>query len=58
MTQALRILQASYSNTLHAQAIVQLLDAYAQDPAGGGTPLRAARSFYKSGFEGPDLHQA
>ena len=35
----LQILQADYSNTLHAQAIVQLLDAYAQDPAGGGTPL-------------------
>ena len=35
----LRILQASYNDTHHAQAIVQLLDAYAQDPAGGGTPL-------------------
>lgn len=35
----MRILQANYSDTLHAQAIVQLLDAYAQDPAGGGTPL-------------------
>ncbi|NQW93136.1 MAG: GNAT family N-acetyltransferase [Polaromonas sp.] len=35
----LQILQADYSNTLHAQAIVQLLDAYAQDPAGGGAPL-------------------
>lgn len=35
----LQILQASYSNTLHAQAVVQLLDAYAQDPAGGGAPL-------------------
>ena len=37
----LQVLQANYSNTLHAQAIVQLLDAYAQDPAGGGTPLSA-----------------
>ncbi len=36
---SLQILQADYSNTLHAQAIVQLLDAYAQDPAGGGAPL-------------------
>lgn len=35
----MRILQANYSDTLHAQAIVQLLDAYAEDPAGGGTPL-------------------
>lgn len=35
----MQILQANYSDTLHAQAIVQLLDAYAQDPAGGGTPL-------------------
>ena len=35
----LQIVQADYSNPLHAQAIVQLLDAYAQDPAGGGAPL-------------------
>ena len=35
----MQILQADYSNALHAQAIVQLLDSYAQDPAGGGTPL-------------------
>ncbi len=35
----MRILQANYNDALHAQAIVQLLDAYAQDPAGGGTPL-------------------
>ena len=35
----MRILQASYSDPFHASAIVQLLDAYAQDPAGGGTPL-------------------
>ncbi len=40
MTHAsLQILQASYSDTFHAKAIVQLLDAYAQDPTGGGTPL-------------------
>ena len=36
---AMQIVQADYSCPLHAQAIVQLLDAYAQDPAGGGTPL-------------------
>ena len=41
MTQPPRILQASYSKKLHAQVIVQLLDAYAQDPAGDGTPLSA-----------------
>ena len=35
----LQILQANYSNAVHAQAIVQLLDAYALDPAGGGQPL-------------------
>ena len=35
----MRILQANYSDTFHACAIIQLLDAYAQDPAGGGTPL-------------------
>jgi len=35
----MRILQANYSDTLHAQSILQLLDAYAQDPAGGNTPL-------------------
>jgi ribosomal protein S18 acetylase RimI-like enzyme len=40
MTHApLQILQANYSDTFHAQAIVQLLDAYARDPAGGGSPL-------------------
>ena len=35
----LQIIQADYNNTLHAHAIVLLLDAYAQDPAGGGQPL-------------------
>ena len=33
------ILQANYNDTCHAQAIMQLLDAYAQDPAGGAKPL-------------------
>ena len=32
-------LQANYNDTCHAQAIMQLLDAYAQDPAGGAKPL-------------------
>ncbi len=33
------VLQADYTNPLHAQAIVNLLDAYAQDPAGGAKAL-------------------
>ncbi len=40
-TPGLRVFQANYSDTLHAKAVVQLLDAYAQDPAGGGQPLSA-----------------
>ena len=39
MPEPMRILQANYSDACHAQAIVQLLDVYAQDPAGGGTAL-------------------
>ena len=39
MLEPMQILQANYSDALHAQAIVQLLDAYAQDLAGGGEPL-------------------
>ena len=35
----LNICQADYQDAAHAQAIVALLDAYAQDPAGGGKPL-------------------
>ncbi len=35
----LRICRADYNNSVHAGAVVQLLDAYAQDPAGGGEPL-------------------
>jgi len=30
---------ADYGNPAHARALVELLDAYARDPAGGGTPL-------------------
>ena len=36
---SLRVCRADYSNPVHAQAVVQLLDAYAQDPAGGAKPL-------------------
>jgi ribosomal protein S18 acetylase RimI-like enzyme len=38
-TPQLLICRADYSNPMHASALVQLLDAYAQDPAGGGEPL-------------------
>ena len=39
MLNTLQIIQADYNNNQHAQAIVELLDAYAQDPAGGSKPL-------------------
>ena len=32
---------ANYADPIHAQAVVDLLDAYAQDPAGGGKALSA-----------------
>ena len=32
-------LQANYNDTCHAQAIMQLMDAYTRDPAGGAKPL-------------------
>ena len=35
------ICQVNYADPLHAQAVVNLLDAYAQDPAGGGRALAA-----------------
>lgn len=35
----LRVLVADYDNPVHAAALVALLDAYAQDPAGGGDAL-------------------
>jgi ribosomal protein S18 acetylase RimI-like enzyme len=34
-----RVLRADYANPLHASALVALLDAYAQDPAGGAHAL-------------------
>lgn len=36
---ALQVLRADYANPVHARALVSLLDAYAQDPAGGGKAL-------------------
>jgi GNAT superfamily N-acetyltransferase len=33
------IVLANYRDPAHARAVVTLLDAYARDPAGGGTPL-------------------
>ncbi|MGJ7508790.1 GNAT family N-acetyltransferase [Variovorax sp. GT1P44] len=35
------VVMADYRNPAHARALVDLLDAYARDPAGGGTPLSA-----------------
>lgn len=40
-TLSLRVCRADYANPLHAQALVDLLDAYAQDPMGGAEPLSA-----------------
>ena len=39
MQSAIQTLRADYHNPLHAAAVVELLDAYARDPAGGGKPL-------------------
>lgn len=36
-----RICRADYANPVHAAALVSLLDAYAQDPMGGGVSLSA-----------------
>jgi len=33
------VVRADYANPVHARALVDMLDAYAQDPAGGGKPL-------------------
>ena len=35
----IEVLLADYRNPEHARALVELLDGYACDPAGGGTPL-------------------
>lgn len=36
---ALKVVRVDYANPRHAEALVSMLDAYARDPAGGGTPL-------------------
>ncbi|MEY4882977.1 MAG: hypothetical protein RIS34_831 [Pseudomonadota bacterium] len=38
-TDSARVCRADYANPVHANAIVSLLDAYAQDPMGGGEAL-------------------
>ena len=38
---ALRVCRADYANAVHAQALLDLLDAYARDPMGGAEPLSA-----------------
>lgn len=38
---AIRAVLADYANPAHAAALVELLDAYARDIAGGGQPLAA-----------------
>lgn len=37
----LAVIRVDYRNLVHAEALVAMLDAYARDPAGGGTPLSA-----------------
>lgn len=37
----IEVVRADYANPGHARIIVELLDAYARDPMGGGEPLRA-----------------
>ncbi|RQO45959.1 GNAT family N-acetyltransferase [Variovorax sp. KBW07] len=39
---SIETLVANYRDGAHAAAVVDLLDAYASDPAGGGTPLEPA----------------
>jgi ribosomal protein S18 acetylase RimI-like enzyme len=39
VSSSLNVCRADYANPVHARALVQLLDSYAQDPAGGGKPL-------------------
>ncbi len=40
-TRTLRICRVNYADPVHAQALVDLLDAYSRDPMGGGEPLSA-----------------
>ena len=39
MPDTLTVIRADYANPAHAAALLDLLDHYAQDPAGGGAPL-------------------
>jgi ribosomal protein S18 acetylase RimI-like enzyme len=39
VAQAIQILRADYANPVHAQALINLMEAYALDPAGGGHGL-------------------
>jgi ribosomal protein S18 acetylase RimI-like enzyme len=39
MSHPIRVVRADYANSVHAAALVMLLDAYASDPMGGGEPL-------------------
>ncbi|MFN7088013.1 MAG: GNAT family N-acetyltransferase [Burkholderiales bacterium] len=39
MSEAFAIVRADYADPAHAAALVDLLDHYARDPAGGGAPL-------------------
>jgi ribosomal protein S18 acetylase RimI-like enzyme len=65
-----RVCRADYANPIHAAAVVKMLDAYAQDPMGGGeglndyakahlVPSLAARpqAFTVLAFGGPDGQQ-
>ena len=36
---SVRVCRADYANPMHAAAVVKMLDAYAQDPMGGGEGL-------------------
>ena len=39
---SLHVLPVDFQNTIHCDALVMLLDAYARDPMGGGKPLAEA----------------
>lgn len=38
---AVTVVQANYADAVHARALIDMLDAYARDPAGGGHALSA-----------------
>ena len=65
------VCRADYTNAVHAQALLGLLDAYARDTMGGGEPLSAfalanlipalaerSQAFSVLAFAGPDQAQA